>query len=241
MTRLIVVIIAGILAAPAAASATSFRVVNDRGIAQFTFFERPAVDGWFATDGFGRAEIDVEPGQVLRFTRSLGGPRKLGPPEGYKGKRYTVPNRVPDEVVITLKHTGPIYKPGLSKAEKFVIRKANEKRKARGRNPLRISKTLNSAADSMARKSVLEERWPPSFLTAYQQDFGWPDGGGGALDSHTSDPNKAIGHWTDGSVREKLLLNPDYDSIGVGEGGGWFIAQLGDCPEGRAASRCRLK
>lgn len=227
---------------PAGASAATIRVENDRGIAQFTYWQKEGMgDRWFVTDGFGRDEVDVEPGDVLRIARTPGAPRKIGPPEGPKGQRYTVPNPVPREIMITLPHTGPIYKPGVSKDERWVIRKANEKRAARGRPPLRISKTLSAAAGSQARQSVLENRWPPSFLTAFQQDFGWPAAFGAVLDSKTKDRRKAIGHWTDGSIRERTLLDPRFDSIGVGSGNGWYIAQIADCPEGPEAARCRLQ
>ena len=240
MSRGTVAIVAAILAAPATTSAATFSVKNDRGIAQYSFWQIEGERSWFSTNGFGRVEIPVEPGDVVRFTRTFAGPRKFPPPEGYRGKRYRVPDPVPSEVKITLPHTGPIYRPRLSRAERWVIRKANERRKERGREPLRISKTLTAAADSMARKSVREDRWPPSFLTAYQQDFGWPGSSGGVLDSPGKDRRKAIAHWTDGSVRERLLLDPDRNAIGVGEGGGWFIAMLSTCPTGPAATRCRL-
>jgi hypothetical protein len=227
-------------ALPATASAAGLHVKNDRGVPQYSFWKVNEEEYWHPTDGFGAAEIAVVPGDVVRVTRTIGGPAAYPPPEGYGGQAYTVPDPAPSDVAITLPHTGPIYQPQLSDAERWVIGKANEKRAAKGVPPLRVSTSLSAAADSMARQSVIEDRWPPSFLTAYQQDFGWPAGGGAALDNPGSSPRKAIAHWTDGSVREQALVRADYDAIGVGEGGGWFIAQLSACPPGPAASRCGM-
>ncbi len=236
---LIAVTLAAVAAFPAAASAAKFQVVNDRGIAQYSYWNLNGAQYWYATDGFGVKEIAVAPGDVVRFTRTVNGPSSYPPPEGYAGQSYTVPDPVPSEVTITLPHTGPIYHPELSDAERWVIGKANERRAERGVAPLRVSTVLTAAADSMARQSVIENRWPPSFLTAYQQDFGWPSGSGAALDAGGSSPTNAIGHWTDGSVREDALVRATFDAIGVAEGGGWWIAQLSTCPSA-AAARCGM-
>src|SRR5687767_7298020 len=106
-----VVALALAAALPATASAAALQVKNDRGVAQYSFWKVNEEQHWHPTDGFGAAEIEVVPGDVVRVTRTIGGPPDYPPPEGYGGLAYTVPDPAPAEVTITLPHTGPIYEP----------------------------------------------------------------------------------------------------------------------------------
>src|SRR4051794_27417232 len=235
------------VAAPAAADSLTLNVVNERGTPQFTAFK---VDpgGWRQSDPYGSAALDVSLGSVVSVTRDPFPPAGYDPPEGAAGVSHTVTQADLDAHTLTLtvpNATGPAYQPALSDGERWVVGKLNQDRTAHGLAPLQISTALTAAADAIAHDSALKLAangsypFPPPYFSVIFQDWGWPHNSAAGLDAPGTDPAHALAHWTDGSVREQTLLTASFTAIGIGDGGGAWVAQLGACPA-QGSDRCQM-
>jgi hypothetical protein len=229
---------------------TTFHLVNKRGTAQFGAAVREGDNSTVTIDGSGTVTLSVQPGEVLRFTRDPEPPTSLcSPPEGNGiGMHYTVPNPPAAQATIIVPNaTGPSFHPELSSAESWVIGRINQLRAAHGASPLTISKTLDRAADASAHDAAqLKARtgrypWPPAHCDVIAQDWGWPSNSGiGAEDAPTTSAAAALAHWTDSSARGRTTLDPKNTAVGIGDGSGAWVMEIGSCPSGPYASRCEL-
>jgi hypothetical protein len=227
-----------------------FHVVNQRGTPQHAFYSTPslALAATRHTDAQGNATLAVHPGDVLHFTRNrhVGSPPNSNvPPEGADGFAYTVPNPASASVTITLPNVHAAYHPELSAGERWIVGKLNQDRAALSppAPPLKISTTLNSAADVMARDEAVFSRFPdPQFWVA-NQDWGWPGDpyadGYTIADAPVADPAVVLAHW-DGSNHSDpesapifhALSDPSLTLVGIGDGGGaWNIEAMYGCPD----------
>ena len=247
--RAVIAAVLGLLACAGEASAASLtlHVVNERGTPQFTAVQVDS-NGWRPSDPYGSATLDVAAGSVVSVTRDPFPPANYPPPEGAAGVSHTVTQDDLSAGSLTLtvpNATGPAYQPALSDAERWVVGKLNQDRAAHGLAPMQISTTLTAAADAVAHDSAVKLAasggypFPPPYFTVIFQDWGWPHNSAAGLDAPTTDPAKALAHWTDGSEREQLVLNPQITAIGIGDGGGSWVAQLGACPS-PGSDRCGM-
>jgi hypothetical protein len=234
-------------ASSAAAGQTTFHLINERGIAQYGAVVRASDGAFLATDGAGKVTATVSSGDLLRFTRDPQPPSFCSPPEG-AGVAYTVPSPAAATATITLPNaTGPSFHPELSSAERWVVGRINQLRTARGAPPLMISNTLDRAADASAhdaagiKASSGRYPWPPAHCDVIAQDWGWPTNTGvGAEDASTTSAAAALAHWTDSSVRGQLTFDPSNTAVGIGDGSGAWVMEIGSCPPGPDVSRCEL-
>jgi hypothetical protein len=217
-----------------AAAATTFHVVNQRGIAQ------PLVsvigDRTGTTDYAGNVTLDLSPGEFVYFSRYRGPPCG-GAPEGALGQEYVVPDPAPPTAEITLPNTtGDSFLPENNDNERWIVGKVNELREANGKPPMAISTILNQAASAMAHDWVtVHHQFPNPFCFLIPRDWGFPDQFGNALlDGPFTYPQSAFAHWMELPVTVDRALLGDYDTIGVGEaivgGEGMYNAILAKCP-----------
>ena len=223
------------------ARAAEVRVVNERGLPQAALWTDDAEPPRFLTDADGWIR-DVRPGATLRVTRSTETQpchrNQGGAPEGPEGVSFTVTEA---GGTITLPNaTGPSHHPDSSEAERWIVGKINELRAQRGAPPVRVSAILNRVADSVARRQAVESlSFPPPFCPVVVVDWGFPVQGYGSVDANGTDPRKAWEHWSDGSGRETMVTLPDFNAVGVGDGGGAWTAYLAECPADLDA-RCEM-
>lgn len=218
----------------------AFHVVNQRGIGQYSQATIPGV-GSAQSNGQGLVAVPVKPGEVVQFTRStLTG--SCAPPEGPYGVTYTVPTTAPQNVTITLPDaTGPAFHPELSPAERWVIGKINQLRPASAQ--LHISSTLTASADAVAHRLALIRAskgsypFPPQYCSVLAQDWGWPRDNFGLEDAATTSAQAALAHWTDSSARGQNTRNSQWTDVGIADGNGAWILELGTCPLSDATAR----
>jgi hypothetical protein len=244
MVRTCLAAVAVALVLAPVAQAADVRVVNQRGIPQLALWSDDGGTPRFLTDADGYIR-DVDPQATLRVTRSTLDPAQYpcfkntgGAPEGPGGVSLKVSET---GGTITLPNaTGPSYQPDSNEAERWIVGKINELRAQRGAPPVRVAATLNRVADAVARRQFTESlSFPPPFCPVVVVDWGFPAFGYASVDAGGTDPRKAWAHWSDGSVRETAVTNPEWNAVGVGDGGGAWTAYLAKCPVGREA-RCEM-
>ena len=228
---------------PAPASATVFKLRNERDIAQAAIFR---VNGGpqQPTSPYGEtADVSLAPGDTVTFTRTYG---SCPAPEG-DGLAYVVPDPAPPSVTLTLPvTTGPSYRLELNDAERWIVGQINARRASRGLAPVVVSGSLNRAADAVARDSALRAAsgggtypFPPPHCGAIPIDWGFPTFTFASVDAPGTDARAAFAHWSDGSARETIATLGDWNAVGVGDGDGAFIAYFARC-QPSFETRCEL-
>lgn len=234
-----------------------FTVVGPTGIPQFAYFiveprgRQPTARDWHSrtnahTDPVGQADADVRPGQTIYFNStgmvglSWGAVQRVLSPEGTTGKPLHITASTPSHVRIVLPAPARAYRPGLSRAELFVLGQLNRKRQRLHVPPLRVSTILDQVASVAARDEAVTHRWPDPYFFSLAPSFGWPgdltESGFDLIDAPLTQPAQVLAHWDGAYSGEStglwnIIRAPWNRYVGIADGGGaWNIVLVGSCP-----------
>jgi uncharacterized protein YkwD len=228
-----------------AAHATTFHVVDDRGVPQLAEATVADIGLSTATNEAGEVEPGSEPGDTVTITRSdQSGP--CGAPEGPVGPSYAVPDPEPDfvEVVVPALPT-TATDPALSAQERDLLGRLNEQRAASGAPQLVGSEALAEAADGYAgalggdptATSDHCALWGPEVRAI---DRGWPFDDVQETLGGAGSPTAALADWLAEPSDRAALLEPRFGAIGVARVGDLWVAVVSR-PCGRLlGARCRM-
>jgi uncharacterized protein YkwD len=228
-----------------AARATTFHVVDDRGVPQLAQATVVGVGLTTATNEAGEVEPASEPGDTVTITRSDQG-GACAAPEGPVGPSYAVPDPEPDfvEVVLPSLPTA-LTDPAFSAPERGLLGRLNEQRAASAAPPLVGSEALAEAADGYAgafggNPAATSDHCALSSPEVRAIDRGWPFDDVQETLAGAGSPTAALAGWLAEPTDRAALLEPRFGAIGVARVGDLWVAVVSR-PCGRLlGARCRM-
>jgi uncharacterized protein YkwD len=206
-----------LLTPPAAANAaaTTLQVVNAAGTPQTAYLYNPDGSLRARTDGYGRAALELAPGQTVYVRRSTVADPCYAP-EG-AGVPYAAGSAGTGTIALPVFNT-QATEPGSTNEERGLVGLINRERQKRGLSPVQLSAALNRAADALVTAAVrsgqaVDDSCSVASAGARAADAGWPEPVvAGQVGWGTEFARTAFVHLME---TPEALLSPDYIAVGV--------------------------